>query len=112
MNGMPKYVVSSTMKDAQWNNSKVIRSNAVEDVAGMRSMPGDNILVAGSGQLVRTLVENDLVDEYRLMVYPIVLGAGKRLFQDGNQKRPLRLVESKPIGSGILILVYHPDRKS
>ena len=111
MNGMTKYVVSTTLKDPPWNNSKVIKSNVVQELARLRSMPGGDILVAGSGQLVHTLMENDLIDEYRLMVYPIILGDGKRFFKEGSQKSPLRLVESKPVGSGILILVYHPEKK-
>jgi dihydrofolate reductase len=112
MNNMPKYVVSTTMKEAPWNNSKVISSDVIEEVRRLRSMPGTDILIAGSGQLVHTLMENDLVDEYRLMVFPVILGDGKRLFKDGSQKAAMRLAEAKPVGSaGVLILIYHPDRK-
>lgn len=111
MNGISKYVVSTTLQQAGWNNSHLIKSQVVEQVSKLKTMPGQDILVAGSGQLVRTLMQHDLVDEYRLMVYPVILGGGKRLFQDGSDPRALRLVEAKPVGSGILTLVYRPERK-
>lgn len=111
MNGISKYVVSTTLQQAGWNNSHLIKSQVVEQVSKLKTMPGQDILVAGSGQLVRTLIQHDLVDEYRLMVYPVILGGGKRLFQDGSDPRALRLVEAKPVGSGILTLVYQPERK-
>lgn len=111
MNGISKYVVSTTLQQAGWNNSHLIKSQVVEQVSKLKTMPGQDILVAGSGQLVRTLMQHDLVDEYRLMVYPVILGGGKRLFQDGSDPRALRLVEAKPVGSGILTLVYQPERK-
>lgn len=111
MNGISKYVVSTTLQQAGWNNSHLIKSQVVEQVSKLKTMPGQDILVAGSGQLVRTLMQHDLVDEYRLMVYPVILGGGKRLFQDGSDTRALRLVEAKPVGSGILTLVYRPERK-
>lgn len=111
MNGISKYVVSTTLQQAGWNNSHLIKSQVVEQVSKLKTMPGQDILVAGSGQLVRTLMQHDLVDEYRLMVYPVILGGGKRLFQDGSDRRALRLVEAKPVGSGILTLVYQPERK-
>ena len=111
MNGMQKYVVSTTLKDPSWNNTRVIDSNVVDELRKLRLLPGGDILVAGSGQLVHTLAENDLVDEYRLMVFPVVLGEGKRLFKDGSQRSALKLVESQPVGSGVMTLVYHPERK-
>ncbi len=111
MNSLPKYVVSTTLQKADWNNSRIIKSNVVEEVSKLRAKPGGDVVVAGSGQLVQTLMQHDLVDEYRLMVYPVVLGSGKRLFQAGSNKTPLRLVENKPVGSGIVILTYQPDRK-
>ena len=111
MNGMPKYVVSSTLRDPKWNNTSVLKGNAMEEVARLKGMSGGDILVAGSGQLVQALIQHDLVDEYRLMVYPVLLGSGKRLFHDASNKLPLQLMESRPVGSGILILVYHPERK-
>lgn len=110
MNSMPKYVVSTTLERAEWNNSRLIKSNAMEEVSKLKAIQGGDILVAGSGQLVHTLMQHDLVDEYRLMVYPVILGSGKRLFKDGSDRLSLRLVEAKPVGSGILILIYQPDR--
>jgi dihydrofolate reductase len=109
MNGMPKYVVSTTLKRADWNNSIVIKSNVAEEVSKLKALPGRDILVAGSGQLVQTLMQHDLVDEYRLMVFPVVLGKGKRLFKDGNVMRALRLAEARPVGAaGVITMVYHP----
>ncbi|HTX91787.1 MAG TPA: dihydrofolate reductase family protein [Anaerolineales bacterium] len=81
MNGMPKYVVSTTLKKAAWNNTQVIKSNLPEALSGLKAGPGGDILVAGSGRLAQTLAQHGLVDEYRLMVYPVILGAGKRLFE-------------------------------
>ncbi len=108
MNGMPKYVVSTTLKEPAWNNSKVIKWNIAEEVSALKSTPGKDILIAGSGKLVNTLSQAGLIDEYRLMVYPVILGMGKRLFDQGTEALPLKLVEAKPIGAGILILIYHP----
>jgi dihydrofolate reductase len=107
MNGMPKRVASTTLKRADWSNSTVIEGDVAEDVSRLRAQPGGDILVAGSGQLVRTLMEHDLVDEYRLMVFPIVLGAGKRLFADAGRASALRLTDSKKAGD-CLILTYEP----
>jgi dihydrofolate reductase len=111
MNSMPKYVVSTTLEWAEWNNSRLIKSNVVEEVSRLKAMQGEDILVAGSGQLVHTLMQHDLVDEYRLMVFPVILGGGERLFKDGSDRTARRLVEAKPVGSGVLILIYQPDRK-
>jgi dihydrofolate reductase len=111
MNSMPKYVVSKTLEKANWNNSTLLRGDVVEEVARLKAGPGGDLLVAGSGQLVDALIAHDLADEYRLMVYPLILGDGKRLFQEQSDKLALRLVETKPVGSGVLILIYQPDRK-
>jgi dihydrofolate reductase len=112
MNGMPKYVVSTTLERADWNNSTLIKSNVVEEVSRLKASPGQDILVAGSAQLVHTLMQHDLVDEYRLMVFPVVLGKGKRLFNDGKDQHALRLVEAKSVGpAGVITLVYHSERK-
>jgi dihydrofolate reductase len=108
MNGMAKYVVSTTLKQPSWNNSMVIESNIREEVSKLKARPGKDILVAGSGQLVHTLVQQNLIDEYRLMVYPVLLGKGKRLFNNESDMHALRLIEVKPIGAGILTLIYHP----
>ena len=107
-NTMSKYVVSSTLKDPTWNNSKVLSGNIVDEVSKLRDKQDGNIVVHGSARLVQTLLENDLVDEVRLMVFPVVLGRGKRLFGDTTDKKRLRLVESKMVGDGVAILVYRP----
>ncbi len=106
MNGMAKYVVSSTLNKAEWNNSTIIKSNIIEEIAKLKEQPGQDILVAGSGQLIKTLREHNLIDQYRLLVYPIVLGSGKRLFEEG-AKAPLTLVSSKSYSTGVVGLVYH-----
>jgi dihydrofolate reductase len=109
INKSPKYVVSSTLEDPSWENSTVISGNVAEEVSKLKAQPGGNILVAGSAQLVRTLLEHGLVDELRLMVFPVVLGKGKRLFDDGLGKSAFQLVESRPVGpDGVLVLVYRP----
>jgi dihydrofolate reductase len=109
MNSMPKYVVSSTLAAADWNNSTVLKGDVVEAVSKLRQDVEGVILVAGSAQLVQTLMAHDLVDELRLMVYPVVLGTGKRLFGDTSDKKPLRLVDSKTVGEGVAILIYKPS---
>jgi dihydrofolate reductase len=108
-NSMPKYVVSSTLDEpeSEWNNSTAIKGDVAEQIAKLKEQPGGDILVNGSAQLMRTLIENDLVDEYRLMVFPVVLGSGKRLFGDLSDTTSLRLVDSKPAGA-CLILIYQP----
>jgi dihydrofolate reductase len=107
-NHMPKYIVSSTLKEAEWNNSTVLKGDVVAEVAKLRKKIGGDIVVHGSAQLVQTLLEHDLVDELRLMVFPVVLGTGKRLFGDASDKKPLRLVDSQTVGDGIAILIYKP----
>ena len=106
-NGMAKHVVSSTLEDPEWNNSTVIRDDLVGRVSALRSQPGGDVLVNGSAQLVQALTDNALVDEYRLMVFPIVLGAGKRLFADDAKRAALKLVDAKPAGETV-ILTYEP----
>jgi dihydrofolate reductase len=113
MNAMPKYVVSKTLSpaDATWNNSTVINDDVAGQVSRLKEQVAGDILVAGSAQLVRTLAKHDLVDEYRLMVFPVVLGTGKRLFGEGSPHTALRLLESRTIGpDGVLILTYAPAR--
>jgi dihydrofolate reductase len=112
MNGMAKYVVSSTLEQAAWNNSTVISGDLAAAITELKRQPGANILVAGSARLVSALIELDLVDEYRLMVYPVLLGAGKRLFADGRQAAPLHLREAITVDSGVMMLVYEPARVS
>jgi dihydrofolate reductase len=113
MNTMPKYVVSTTLTDdeATWENSTVIRSDVAAEVKRLKEQVAGDVLVAGSGNLIKTLGENDLVDEYRLMVFPIVLGTGKRLFGEGFPRTDLKLVSSTPVGpDGVVILTYEPAR--
>jgi dihydrofolate reductase len=106
-NSMPKYVVSSTLSSPEWNNTTVLDSDAVvESVSRLRRQRDGNIVVHGSRQLVQTLLEHDLVDELRLMVFPVVLGAGKRLFGETSGKKRLQLVESRTVGDGVAILIY------
>jgi dihydrofolate reductase len=108
-NNMPKYVVSSTLdKKAEWNNSTVLTGDAVQEVSRLRQSLDGHIVVHGSAQLVQTLIENDLVDELRLMVFPVVLGTGKRLFGDTSDKKRLQLTDSKTVGDGVTILVFRP----
>ena len=106
-NSMPKYVVSKTLENAEWNNSTQIRGDVAAAVTKLKQEPGADILVNGSAQLVKALMEDDLVDEYRLMVFPVVLGKGKRLFGDTSRPLPLELVDSQPAGE-CLILIYRP----
>jgi dihydrofolate reductase len=110
MNGMPKYVVSTTLADgdAAWNNSTVIGGDVAEAVRTLKEELDGDLLVAGSATLVRALAQHDLVDEYRLMVFPIALGRGKRLFQDVTEPPVLSLDGTQVIGGGIVILTYHP----
>jgi dihydrofolate reductase len=113
MNNMPKYVVSNTLADADatWTNSTVIHGDAASEIARLKEQLARDILVAGSAKLVQFLADHDLVDEYRLMVFPVVLGTGKRLFADLAAPSTLRLVDSKPVGpDGVIILTYQPAR--
>jgi dihydrofolate reductase len=111
MNSMPKYVVSTTLRETPWNNSKIIRDNIRDQVAKLKDQPGGHILVNGSGRLVQALTEYGLVDEYRLMVFPVLLGAGKRLFGELSVATTLHLTEARQIGSdGIMLLTYEPKR--
>jgi dihydrofolate reductase len=107
-NSMPKYVVSSTLDESEWNNSKVLKGDVVEEVEKLKREIDGDIVVHGSAQLAQTLIEHDLVDELRLMVYPVALGSGKRLFGEMTDKKTLRLVDSKVVGDGVAILVYQP----
>lgn len=111
MNSMPKYVVSTTMKKLDWDNSRLIKANVAEEVKKLKQQPGMDILVYGSGKLVNTLLQHDLVDELRLMIHPVVLGSGKRLFDDNVERmKVLKLAESRTFPSGIVLLSYHPAK--
>jgi dihydrofolate reductase len=106
-NTMPKYVVSSTLEQPEWTNTTVLNGDDVAaEVAKLKQEKEGDIVVHGSPQLVQALLEHDLVDELRLMVFPVVLGSGKRLFDETSDKKPLRLVDSKVVGDGVAILVY------
>jgi dihydrofolate reductase len=107
-NTMPKYVVSNTLERADWDNSTILSGDVVEQVSKLREQPGGDIVVHGSARLVQTLLENDLVDELRLMVFPVVLGSGKRLFGDTNDKKTLRLKSVETVGDGVTIQIYEP----
>jgi dihydrofolate reductase len=105
-NSMPKYVVSSTLEAPEWTNSTVLDGDPVEAVTKLRQEADGDVVVHGSAQLAQTLIAHDLVDELRLMVFPVVLGTGKRLFGDPGEKKTLRLVDSKVVGDGVVILTY------
>ena len=112
LNSIPKYVVSSTLEEPKWNNVTVLSGDIVTEVSKLRQeLPGD-IVVYASYQLGRTLMEHDLVDELRLFVYPVVLGAGERLFGETSDKRPLRLIHTKTIGHGLAHLTYERAREA
>ncbi len=108
LNSMPKYVASRSLKDVEWNNSTLIEGNVPDEISALKREVAGDILVYGSAQLVHTLMEHDLVDEYRLMTFPIVLGSGKRLFGETSDTTTLQLVDTKTVGSGIVILTYQP----
>jgi dihydrofolate reductase len=105
-NNMPKYVVSSTIMDPEWNNSTALAGDVAEEVGQLKRSLEGNIVVHGSAQLAQALIENDLVAELRLMVFPVLLGSGKRLFVTNGGKKPLRLTSSKTAGDGIAVLTY------
>jgi dihydrofolate reductase len=105
-NTMPKYVVSSTLSDPEWTNSTVLSGDIAAEVAKLREEQDGDIVVHGSAQLVQALLERDLVDELRLMVFPVVLGSGKRLFGETNDKKRLKLAASQIVGDGVAILTY------
>ena len=107
-NNMPKYVVSSTLGEPTWSNTTVLSGDLVEEVTKVRDGAQGDVYVHGSMQLAQALFEHDLVDELHLMVFPVVLGSGKRLFGETTQKKPLKLVDSKIVGAGVAILVYRP----
>jgi dihydrofolate reductase len=109
-NSLPKYIVSSTLEDPEWNNSTVLDGDVVKEASRLKRELNGDIAVYGSVRLARTLIEHDLVDELRLMVYPVVLGAGERLFGETSDKKPLRLVDSRIVGDGVAILTYEPVR--
>jgi dihydrofolate reductase len=110
LNGMPKFVASSTGKDAKWSNSTIIKGDVVGGISKLKEEIHGEILVYASYQLVHTLIEHDLVDEFRLVIFPVVLGSGKRLFGETSDKRPLHQVGVTPIGDGLTLVTYQVAR--
>jgi dihydrofolate reductase len=112
LNNTPKYVVSTTLEGPlEWQNSTLIKGNVAEAIAKLKRQPGKDIGIVGSGTLVRSLLRQDLLDELRLMVHPIVMGSGERLFEDGSDQKVLELVDSKTFGTGVLYLTYQPAQR-
>ena len=107
-NSMPKYVASKTLKKPEWNNSHLVKGDLAAEVSKLKQQPGHDIVIHGSPTLIRSLLPHDLIDEYRLLVYPIVLGRGKRLFDEASQAK-LKLVESETFSKGVVKLVYRRD---
>ncbi len=108
MNNTPKLVVSTTLDRVEWQNSTLIKGNVAEELTRLKQQPGKNISIVGSATLVRSLLGEGLLDELRLLVHPIVVGSGKRLFEDGIGQKPLKLVDSKTFSTGVLYLTYQP----
>ena len=109
MNNTPKYVVSETLQEPlEWQNSTLIKDNVAEEIAKLKQQPGKDISITGSGTLVRSLLADGLLDELRLMLHPVVVGSGKRLFEDGSDQKALELVDSKTFSTGVLYLTYRP----
>jgi dihydrofolate reductase len=110
LNSLPKYVVSSTLEDPDWSNSTILTGDVVNEIATLKQELAGQIVVYASPQLVRTLIEHDLVDELRLIVYPVVLGAGERLFGETSDKKLMRLVNTRTVGDNLALLTYQPIR--
>lgn len=108
-NRIPKYVVSTTLESASWNNSRLIRENVAGEVARLKRQPGGNIVIHGSADLANSLMKENLIDEYRLMVHPVVVGRGKRLFGDGANLPALSLLDSRSYVTGVVVLTYAPQ---
>ena len=109
-NSMPKYVISSTLKKADWNNSTILSGDVIEEITKLKKKLKGNIVVHGSAQLVQALVANDLIDELRLMVFPVILGSGKKLFGEMDEKKSMKLISSQTVGDGVGILIYEPNQ--
>ncbi|MGH9122569.1 MAG: dihydrofolate reductase family protein [Acidimicrobiales bacterium] len=110
LNSMPKYVVSATLEDPDWNNSTVLKGDVVNEVSKLKQKVNGDIVVYASGRLVDTLMEHDLVDELRLMTFPFVVGDGERLFGETSDQKPMRLVDTRTVGDGLVLLTYQPVR--
>jgi dihydrofolate reductase len=110
MNDLPKFVASTSLEEPlAWSNSTLLKGDVAVEVAKLKDRSGGDLFVLGSGELAQTLMRDNLVDEYRLMVHPLVIGSGKRLFRDGDSRKPLRLVDSTTTGTGVLLLTYRPE---
>jgi len=109
MNSMPKYVVSSSLDKVEWPGSKLVKGDVVAEVGKLKERPGNDLLLSGSGQLFNTMMQANLIDLYRIMLFPVVLGKGKRLFAEGTDKRFLGVPATKALASGVVILEYHPE---
>jgi len=107
LNSAPKYVISSTLKNADWNNSTIIGGDIVEEITRLKEQPGHEIQIEGSATLVKSLTEADLIDEYRFLVHPIIMGSGERFFKDGMHTQGLKLVKSETLDKGVMVLYYH-----
>src|SRR6266545_4732907 len=112
LNSLPKYVVSSTLEHPDWNNSTVFKGDVLEEVSKLKQEIDGEIVVPASFQLVRTLIDHDLVDELRLKIFPVVLGAGRRLFGETSDKKPMRLVDTQTLGDGVAFLTYELVREN
>ena len=110
LNSMPKYVVSATLEDPRWTNTTVLSGDVVNEVSKLKQVVAGDILVYASGRLVPTLIEHDLVDELRLMTYPLVVGAGQRLFGETSSAKPMGLVDTRTVGDSLVLLAYQPVR--
>jgi dihydrofolate reductase len=112
LNSVPKFVVSSTLKKAEWNNSKIIKANVVAEINALKNQPGHEIQIEGSGTLVESLMKDDLIDEYRFLVHPIIVGTGKRFFKDGMQSGGLKLVKTTSLAKGVIVLYYKSGKSA
>jgi dihydrofolate reductase len=112
LNSRPKYVASTSLTEPAWDGTTVLGADVAAEVAKLKAQPGGEILVVGSSELAQTLMEHGLVDEYRLLVHPIVLGGGKKLFRDGATAIPMHLVDAKASTSGLVLLTYRPDAQA
>lgn len=108
MNSIDKYVASRILDEVEWQNSTLLEGNVETALAELKEQPGEDIRVIGSGELVQTLMQHNLVDEYQLMIHPLVLGSGKRLFGDESKQTNLQLVDTEPTGTGVVVLIYEP----
>ena len=110
INSVPKYVVSSTLKKADWNNSTIVEENVLEEITKLKQEPGQEIHIEGSATLVQSLMKANLIDEYRFLVHPIIIGSGKRFFKDGMNTTGLKLVKTQALDQEVMLLCYQPEK--